>query len=106
MAITSKDIAQAAEALNRFPGLSPLARRLGIELINHTCRNPRHEQHGKAWPSEARLAEALSVTTRAIRKAKAQLKAHGFLAWEQRGRHPQRTPLYELAWERLRAVAT
>lgn len=100
MAITSQDIAIACEALNRSPGLSPLARRVGIELVNHVDRNT-----GTAWPSEARLADALGVDPRSIRRAKAQLKAHGFLTWEQRGRHRQRTPLYQIAWNLLRDIA-
>jgi len=101
MAISSQDIAIAAEALNRVPGLSSLARRVGIELINHTDR-----KSGTAWPSEARLAEALNVTDRGIRKAKAQLKAYGFITWKQRGRSPAgRTPLYRIAWERLKQLA-
>jgi len=99
-AVTAQEIAVACEALNRAPGLSPLARRLGIELVNHVDRAT-----GTAWPSEARLAAALDVTTRAIRKAKTQLKAHGFLTWQQRGRHRQRTPLYKIAWNLLRDIA-
>ena len=101
MAISSQDIAIAAEALNRAPGLSSLARRVGIELINHTDR-----ESGTAWPSEARLAEALSVSDRAIRKAKTQLKERGFLTWKHRGRSPAgRTLLYNIAWERLKQLA-
>lgn len=100
MAVTPQDIALACEAINRAPGLSPLARRVGIELVNHVDRNT-----GTAWPSEARLADALGVDPRSIRRAKAQLKAHGFLTWEQRGRHHQRTPLYQIAWNLLRNIA-
>jgi len=98
--ITPTTIALAAEALNRCEGLTPLARRLGHELLNATDRTT-----GLAWPSEARLAETLNVTTRAIRKAKVQLHQRGLLTWKQRGRHPQRTPIYELAWKALIALA-
>jgi len=100
MAITSQDKALACEALSGTPGLSRLAALVGIQLINHADRNT-----GTAWPSEARLADALNCTTRAIRKAKAQLRALGFIAWQQRGRHRQRTPLYQIAWEMLRGIA-
>lgn len=100
MAITPTQIAVAAEAFNRVDGISPTARRLGIELINHCDRKT-----GCAWPSEARLAECLGVTDRAIRSAKAQLAAKGLISWHQRGRHHHRTPLYEIAWSALMAIA-
>jgi len=100
VAITPVDIALAAEAFNRAKGLTPLARRLGLELVAYTDRAT-----GLAWPSEKRLAEALGVTTRAIRKAKVLLRRRGLVTWKQRGRHPQRTPVYELAWTALVALA-
>lgn len=97
MAITAREKAQAAEALNRHPGLSPAARRLGIELLNRIDRRT-----GIAWPSEARLAETLGYCDRTIRRAKAELKAAGLLTWTCRGQH--KTPLYALVWEALRAI--
>ena len=99
-AITARDIGLAAEAFNRISGLSPLARRVGLELVSHA-----NKKTGTAWPSEARLAECLGCTDRAIRKAKAQLAGAGLISWRQRGRHKQRTPLYIIAWTRLRAIA-
>jgi len=96
--ITPTTIALAAEAFTRCPGLTPTARRVGHELLNYADRNT-----GLAWPSEARLAEALGVTTRSIRRAKAQLQHRGLLTWKQRGR--QATPVYELAWKALVALA-
>jgi len=100
VAITGTDIALAAEAFTRCPGLTPTARRVGHELLNYTDRST-----GLAWPSEARLADALGVTVRTIQKAKAQLRQRGLLTWRQRGRHPQRTPVYELVWTALIALA-
>jgi hypothetical protein len=99
MTITAREKAQAAEALNRHPGLSPAARRLGIELLNRADRRT-----GLAWPSEARLAEALGYCERTIRRAKAELRAVGVLSWKCRGHH--KTPMYALAWEALRMIGT
>jgi len=98
--ITPTTIALAAEALTRCPGLTPTARRVGHEILNYTDRAT-----GLAWPSEARLADTLGVTVRTIQKAKAQLRQRGLLTWRQRGRHPQRTPVYQLAWAALVALA-
>lgn len=96
--ITPTTIALAAEALTRCPGLTPTARRVGHELLNYTDRAT-----GLAWPSEVRMAETLNVTTRSIRRAKAQLRQHGLLTWKQRGR--QATPVYQLIWKVLVALA-
>jgi len=98
--ITPTTIALAAEAFTRCPGLTPTARRVGHELLNYTDRST-----GLAWPSESRLADALGVTVRTIQKAKVQLRQRGLLTWHQRGRHPHRTPVYELAWAALIALA-
>lgn len=98
MAVTARDIARANEALNRHEGLTPAARRVGAEIINHIDRRT-----GKAWPSEVRLAEALGYTTRTIRRAKAELARLGFLAWRRRG--PHRTPVYTIAWATLAGIA-
>lgn len=98
MALTARQKAQAAEALIRHPDLSPAARRVGLELLNHADRRT-----GISWPSEARMAEALGVDARTIRRGKADLRAAGLLKWEQRGYH--RTPIYRLLWDRLVQLA-
>lgn len=98
MPLTARQKAIAAEALIRVPGLSPAARRVGLELLNAANRAT-----GISWPSEARMAEALGVDPRTIRRGKADLRAAGLLTWEQRGHH--RTPVYKLAWDRLVQLA-
>lgn len=98
MPLTSRQKAQAAEALIRHPDLSPAARRVGLELLNHADRRT-----GISWPSEARMAEALGVDERTIRRGKADLRAAGLLEWEQRGHH--RTPIYRLLWDKLVRLA-
>lgn len=98
MPITARQKAIAAEALIRHPDLTPAARRVGLELLNYADRNS-----GISWPSEARMAEALGVDPRTIRRGKADLRAAGLLTWEQRGYH--RTPIYRLAWDRLVQLA-
>ena len=102
LAITPKHIAVAAEALNRHPDLSATARRVALELLNHINRAT-----GTAWPSEARMAEALSLNARSIRRAKAELAALGLLTWQRRGTSKAgRTNVYRLAWEALLNLAT
>lgn len=98
MPLTARQKAQAAEALIRHPDLTPAARRVGLELLNHADRRT-----GISWPSEARMAEALGVDPRTIRRGKAALRAAGLLIWEQRGGH--RTPIYRLLWDRLVQLA-
>ncbi len=101
MAISPTQIAIAAEAINRHPELSGTARRVALELINHADR-----QTGTAWPSEARMAEALGLTDRSIRRAKVELAAHGLLTWQRRGTNKAgRTNLYQLAWDVLLSLA-
>lgn len=101
MAISSSCIAKAAEALIRHPGLSPAARRVGLELLNRIDRKT-----GLAWPSESRMAEALGVDVRTIRRGKAELAAHGLLTWVRRGTSWKgRTPLYRLALDLLADLA-
>lgn len=99
MPLTARQKALAAEALIRHPDLTPAARRVGLELLNFADRRT-----GVSWPSESRMAEALGVDTRTIRRGKAALRAAGLLTWEQRGHH--RTPIYRLAWDRLVHLAT
>lgn len=98
MPLTARQKAQAAEALIRHPDLTPAARRVGLELLNHADRRT-----GISWPSEARMAEALGVDPRTIRRGKAALRAAGLLTWEQRGYH--KTPIYRLLWDRLVQLA-
>lgn len=99
MPLTARQKALAAETLIRHPDLTPAARRVGLELLNHADRRT-----GVSWPSEARMAEALGVDPRTIRRGKAVLRAAGLLTWEQRGHH--RTPIYRLLWDRLVQLAT
>lgn len=98
MALTARQKAQAAEALIRHPDLTPAARRVGLELLNHADRRT-----GVSWPSEARMAEALGVDARTIRRGKAALRAAGLLTWKQRSHH--KTPVYTLLWDRLVQLA-
>lgn len=101
MAVTAQQIAIASEALNRHPDLSATARRVALELLNNIQRDT-----GLAWPSEARMAAALAISTRSIRRAKAELAALGLLSWQRRGTSWKgRTPVYALAWERLLSLA-
>jgi hypothetical protein len=98
MPLTARTKAQAAEALIRHPDLTPAARRVGLELLNHADRKT-----GVSWPSEARMAEALGVDARTIRRGKAELKASGLLEWQRRGRH--KTAVYRLLWDKLVQLA-
>jgi len=95
--ITPSTIGQAAEALNRMPGLSPAARRVGSELLSHTNKGL-----GTAWPGERRMSEALGLCRRTIGRAKKELAEAGVLRWERRGR---KTALYRLALDTLVGIA-
>jgi hypothetical protein len=97
-AITPQQIALAAEAFNRAPGLSPIARRLGLELVNRSDRN-----NGGCRPSEARLALSLGCCDRSINRAKAELQAAGFLVWDNPGHHKRSR--YQIAWSKLVELA-
>jgi hypothetical protein len=98
MAISAQDIAVAVEGINRIPSLSPLARRLALELISRTDR-----KRGVCFPSEGRLALSLGCDERSIRRAKVELRERGLLTWENRG-HDQ-TQLYRVAWVAIKALA-
>lgn len=98
MAISAQDIAVAVEGINRIPGLSPLARRLCLELISRTDR-----KRGVCFPSESRLALSLGCDERSIRRAKVELRERGLLTWENRGQHI--TQLYRVAWMAIKALA-
>jgi len=98
MPLTARTKAQAAEALIRHPDLSPAARRVGLELLNHADRRT-----GISWPSEARMAEALGVDPRTVRRGKTELAAAGLLEWQRRGRH--KTAVYRLLWDKLLQLA-
>lgn len=104
MAISAQDIAVAVEGINRIPSLSPLARRLALELISRTDR-----KRGVCFPSEGRLALSLGCDERSIRRAKFELcgkdskKPLKLLTVENRG--PNKTPLYRIAWATIKAEA-
>jgi DNA-binding transcriptional MocR family regulator len=101
LAITPQQIAIAAEALNRLPDLSAIARRVALELLNFTDR-----KSGIAWPSEAHMAAALGISDRSVRRAKAELRALGLLTWRRRGTSWRgRTPVYMLALDKLLSIA-
>ncbi len=92
-----KDIALASKAINWLPHLSPAARRVGLELLQRVDR-----QTGLTWPSQARLAAVLGLSTRTISSAIAQLEKAGFLTWKKARRV---TNVYRLAVKALAAVA-
>lgn len=97
MQITPQQIAIAAQALNRHTGISDTARRVAQELLSATNR-----ETGTAWPSEVGMAKALGISDRSIRRAKAELRAHGLLTWFRRGTNKRgRTNVYMLVWEKL-----
>jgi hypothetical protein len=96
-AFSGRDIAKAVEGFNRAPGLSPTARRLGIELVGHV-----NKQTFRCDPSEARLAHLLGVTSRAIRKAKQELQRQGLLTWRTVGQNG--TCNYHISWKALARI--
>lgn len=95
--LQSREIALAAKAINWLPNLSPAARRVGLELLQRVDRHT-----GLTWPSQARLAAVLGLSTRTISSAIAQLQRAGFLTWKKARRL---TNVYSLAVKALAAVA-
>jgi len=104
MAITSKDIAVAAEAINRHPNLSPVARRVGLELLNRLNRDTKRPGYGCAWPSKDRLAAALGVSVRSIWRGVNELFRAGLV--ERARRRGRKTNVYTFVWRNLKATAT
>lgn len=102
MQITPQQIAIAAQALNRHTAISDTARRVAQELLSATNR-----ETGTAWPSEEGMAKALGLSDRSIRRAKAELRAHGLLTWFRRGTNRRgRTNVYQLSWDVLVSLGT
>jgi len=86
---------QAIEAFNRIPGLSPAARRVGIELICTMDAKTR-----ACFPGELRLAGMLNMWPSAIKKGKADLRAAGLLSWDNPG-GPRHQSHYTFNWVAL-----
>lgn len=86
---------QAIEAFNRIPGLSPAARRVGIELICTMDAKTR-----ACFPGELRLAGMLNMWPSAIKKGKAELRDAGLLTWDNPG-GPRHQSHYKFNWEAL-----
>jgi hypothetical protein len=96
-AFSGRDIAKATEGFNRAPGLSPTARRLGIELVGHV-----NKRTFRCDPSETRLAHLLGVSVRAIGKAKKELYQKGLLTWRTVGQNG--TCNYHISWPALARI--
>jgi hypothetical protein len=86
---------QAIEAFNRIPGLSPAARRVGIELICTMDAKTR-----ACFPGELRLAGMLNMWPSAIKKGKAELRDAGLLTWTNPG-GPRHQSHYRFSWDAL-----
>lgn len=86
---------QAIEAFNRIPGLSPAARRVGIELICTMDAKTR-----ACFPGELRLAGMLNMWPSAIKKGKVDLRDAGLLSWSNPG-GPRHQSHYRFDWDAL-----
>lgn len=87
---------RAVEAANCAPNLSPLARRVLIELI---CRMDNKTR--ACFPSELRIAETMGVHLMSVKKAKAELRhKHGLIYWTNPG-GPRHQSHYIFNWQRL-----
>lgn len=93
-AIAAQSEAEAFKALARCSDLSPAAKSVMFELLQHATRRLNNQ-----WPSEACMARALGVTERTIRRGKSELRAIGILTWRRLGHH--KTPVYSLFLDRL-----
>ncbi len=90
---------QAIEGFNSAPGLSPMARRLGIALICAMDAKTRN-----CFPGEVRLATELGVHLSAIKKAKAELRDAKLITWFNPG-GPRHLSRYIFGWAALLRLA-
>jgi hypothetical protein len=95
-AVSRQEMALARQVFNRLPKLSPTARRVGLELLDHVnVRTLRCD------PGETRLALLLSVSVRAVRKAKKEIAGMDLISWEPHG-GIRFTSSYKFKWAELR----
>jgi hypothetical protein len=86
---------QAIEAFNGVPGLSPMARRLGVKLIS--CMDAKTR---RCYPGEARIAAELGVHLSAVKKAKVELRKAYLINWFNPA-GPRHLSHYEFNWAAL-----
>lgn len=86
---------RAIEGFNYHCDLTPAARRVGISLISQMDVRTL-----ACFPSEGRLAVFLGISLRAVKQAKAELKAKGLLTWTNPG-GPRHKSRYEFNWAAL-----
>ena len=96
MAISSTDIAKAAEAINRHRGLNPSSRRVGLEILNAMNR-----QTATAWRSVGGLARRLGISERSVSYALRLLRKLDLIVTKPNG---GKGLLFRLAWRRIKAV--
>src|SRR4051794_9645330 len=71
---------KAIEAFNCVPGLTPVARRVGIALICFMDSRTRD-----CFPAAITIAGRLGVSERAVKKAKDELRDAGLITWSNPG---------------------
>jgi hypothetical protein len=86
---------KAIEAFNCVPGLTPVARRVGIALICFMDSRTRD-----CFPAAITIAGRLGVSERAVKKAKDELRNAGLIDWSNPG-GPRHVSRYGFNWAKL-----
>ena len=94
--VTSKDIAVAAEAINRHRGLTPSARQVAIEILQGM-----NKASATTWRSVNGLAVRLALSPRTIGNALRLLRDLGLIQTRPRG---GKGLLFRLTWSALRRI--
>ena len=95
-AVTSKDIAIAAEAINRHRGLTPSARQVAIEILQGM-----NKAIATTWRSVNGLAVRLALSPRTIGNALRLLRDLGLIQTRPRG---GKGLLFRITWSALRRI--
>lgn len=90
---------RAVEGFNVANGLSPAARRVGICLVTTMDAKTL-----ACFPGESRIAAQLGISERAVRAAKAELKARGMIEWTNHG-GPRHVSRYLINWAKMEVWA-
>jgi DNA-binding transcriptional ArsR family regulator len=96
-AVTSKDIAIAAEAINRHRGLTPSARRVGLEILQGMDKRT-----ATTWRSVRGIATRLDLAQSTIGYALRLLRDLGLIDTRAKG---SKGLLFRISWSSLKRTA-
>ena len=86
--------------INRDTTLQAAVRQVGIELAQYVNCDPDHRNFGKAWPSVGRLAEALGLHDRSVRRCLDKLRKHRWITGQPTEGGRAQTSVISFNWSR------